>query len=59
MATIAPGFGLTVGLCMAVALLLILSLRRLRVSIEDGVKALELADAATTSWRENRIVRLR
>ena len=31
----------------------------LRVSIEDGVKALELADAATTSWRENRIVRLR
>ncbi len=32
---------------------------QLRVSIEDGVKALELADAATTSWRENRIVRLR
>ena len=32
---------------------------KLRVSIEDGVKALELADAATTSWRENRIVRLR
>lgn len=31
----------------------------LRVSIEDGVKALELADAATTSWRESRIVRLR
>jgi len=30
----------------------------LRVSIEDGVKALELADAATTSWRESRIVRL-
>jgi hypothetical protein len=29
------------------------------VSIEDGVKALELADAATSSWRENRIVRLR
>jgi myo-inositol 2-dehydrogenase/D-chiro-inositol 1-dehydrogenase len=32
---------------------------KLRVSIEDGVKALELADAATTSWRENRIIRLR
>lgn len=32
---------------------------KLRVSIGDGVKALELADAATTSWRENRIVRLR
>jgi myo-inositol 2-dehydrogenase/D-chiro-inositol 1-dehydrogenase len=32
---------------------------KLRVSIEDGVKALELADAAATSWRENRIVRLR
>ena len=32
---------------------------KLRVSIEDGVKALELADAATTSWRENRIVQLR
>ena len=32
---------------------------KLRVSIEDGVKALELADAATTSWKENRIVRLR
>ena len=32
---------------------------KLRVSIEDGVKALELADAATTSWREGRIVRLR
>ena len=31
---------------------------KLRVSIADGVKALELADAATTSWRENRIVRL-
>ena len=31
---------------------------KLRVGIEDGVKALELADAATTSWRENRIVRL-
>jgi myo-inositol 2-dehydrogenase / D-chiro-inositol 1-dehydrogenase len=32
---------------------------KLRVSIVDGVKALELADAATTSWREGRIVRLR
>ena len=31
---------------------------KLRVSIEDGVKALELADAATTSWREGRIVQL-
>ena len=31
---------------------------KLRVSIEDGVKALELADAATTSWREKRIVTL-
>jgi myo-inositol 2-dehydrogenase/D-chiro-inositol 1-dehydrogenase len=29
-----------------------------RTSIEDGVKALELADAATTSWREKRIVAL-
>ena len=29
-----------------------------RTSIEDGVKALELADAATTSWREKRIVEL-
>lgn len=32
---------------------------KLRVSIEDGVKALELADAATTSWQEGRVVRLR
>ena len=31
---------------------------RMRTSIEDGVKALELADAATTSWREKRIVEL-
>jgi myo-inositol 2-dehydrogenase/D-chiro-inositol 1-dehydrogenase len=31
---------------------------KVRTSIEDGVKALELADAATTSWRENRIVEL-
>lgn len=32
---------------------------KLRVGIEDGVKALELADAATTSWREGRIISLR
>ncbi len=31
---------------------------RLRTTIDDGVKAQELADAATTSWREGRIVRL-
>ena len=29
-----------------------------RTSIHDGVKALELAEAATTSWREKRIVEL-
>jgi myo-inositol 2-dehydrogenase/D-chiro-inositol 1-dehydrogenase len=29
-----------------------------RTSIEDGVRALELAEAATTSWREGRIVEL-
>jgi myo-inositol 2-dehydrogenase/D-chiro-inositol 1-dehydrogenase len=29
-----------------------------RTSIEDGVKALELAEAATASWREQRIVTL-
>jgi len=29
-----------------------------RTTIEDGIKALELADAATTSWREQRIVKL-
>jgi myo-inositol 2-dehydrogenase/D-chiro-inositol 1-dehydrogenase len=29
-----------------------------RTTIDDGVKALELADAATTSWRERRIVEL-
>jgi myo-inositol 2-dehydrogenase/D-chiro-inositol 1-dehydrogenase len=29
-----------------------------RTSIDDGVKALELADAATLSWREKRIVEL-
>jgi myo-inositol 2-dehydrogenase/D-chiro-inositol 1-dehydrogenase len=27
-------------------------------TIEDGVKALELAEAATISWREKRIVEL-
>jgi myo-inositol 2-dehydrogenase/D-chiro-inositol 1-dehydrogenase len=32
--------------------------RPARTSIHDGVKALELADAATTSWREQRIVEL-
>jgi myo-inositol 2-dehydrogenase/D-chiro-inositol 1-dehydrogenase len=31
---------------------------KLRTTIDDGVKALELAEAATTSWREKRIVRL-
>jgi myo-inositol 2-dehydrogenase/D-chiro-inositol 1-dehydrogenase len=31
---------------------------KMRTSIEDGVKALELADAATTSWRENRVIEL-
>jgi myo-inositol 2-dehydrogenase/D-chiro-inositol 1-dehydrogenase len=30
-----------------------------RTSIDDGVKALELAEAATASWREQRIVELR
>jgi myo-inositol 2-dehydrogenase/D-chiro-inositol 1-dehydrogenase len=29
-----------------------------RTSIDDGVKALALAEAATTSWREKRIVEL-
>jgi myo-inositol 2-dehydrogenase/D-chiro-inositol 1-dehydrogenase len=29
-----------------------------RTSIEDGIRALELADAATRSWREQRIVTL-
>ena len=29
-----------------------------RTSIHDGVKALELADAATASWRENRVVEI-
>jgi len=31
---------------------------KLRTTIDDGVKAQELADAATTSWREGRIVKL-
>ncbi|MFT5590693.1 MAG: myo-inositol 2-dehydrogenase/D-chiro-inositol 1-dehydrogenase [Bradyrhizobium sp.] len=30
----------------------------LRITVRDGLKALELAEAATTSWRENRIVAL-
>ena len=29
-----------------------------RTSIDDGVEALALAEAATTSWREKRIVEL-
>ena len=32
--------------------------RRLRTTIDDGLKALELAEAATTSWREGRIVQM-
>ena len=32
--------------------------RRLRTTIDDGLKALELAEAATTSWREGRIVKM-
>src|SRR5512137_1146709 len=31
---------------------------KLRTTIDDGVKALELADAATTSWKEGRIVKM-
>jgi myo-inositol 2-dehydrogenase/D-chiro-inositol 1-dehydrogenase len=31
---------------------------RMRTTIEDGVKALELADAATTSWQQKRIIEL-
>ena len=30
----------------------------MRTSIDDGVAALALAEAATTSWREKRIVTL-
>jgi myo-inositol 2-dehydrogenase/D-chiro-inositol 1-dehydrogenase len=29
-----------------------------RTTLQDGVKALELADAATRSWREDRVVTL-
>ena len=29
-----------------------------RTSIDDGVEALALAEAATTSWREKRIVEI-
>jgi len=29
-----------------------------RTTLQDGVKALELADAATRSWQEGRIVTL-
>ncbi len=31
---------------------------KLRTTIDDGLKALELAEAATTSWREKRIVEM-
>lgn len=31
---------------------------QLRTTVADGLKALELADAATTSWREGRIVKM-
>jgi myo-inositol 2-dehydrogenase/D-chiro-inositol 1-dehydrogenase len=31
---------------------------KLRTTIDDGLKALELADAASASWREGRIVRM-
>jgi myo-inositol 2-dehydrogenase/D-chiro-inositol 1-dehydrogenase len=31
---------------------------KLRTTVEDGLKALELAEAATTSWCEGRIVRM-
>ena len=30
----------------------------IKTGIDDGVKALQLAEAATTSWREKRIVEL-
>jgi myo-inositol 2-dehydrogenase/D-chiro-inositol 1-dehydrogenase len=30
----------------------------LQTTIQDGVKALELADAATHSWRERRAIEL-
>jgi len=31
---------------------------KLRTTVDDGLRALELAEAATTSWREGRIVRM-
>ena len=31
---------------------------KLRTTIDDGLKALELAEAATTSWREGRVVQV-
>jgi myo-inositol 2-dehydrogenase/D-chiro-inositol 1-dehydrogenase len=31
---------------------------KLRTTVDDGLKALELAEAATASWREGRIVRM-
>jgi len=31
---------------------------KVRTTIDDGLKALELAEAATTSWREGRIVKM-
>jgi myo-inositol 2-dehydrogenase/D-chiro-inositol 1-dehydrogenase len=31
---------------------------KLRTTIDDGLKALELAEAATTSWREGRVVKM-
>jgi len=31
---------------------------KLRTTVDDGLKALELAEAATTSWREGRIVKM-
>ena len=30
----------------------------LRTTVHDGLKALELAEAATLSWREQRVVNL-
>jgi myo-inositol 2-dehydrogenase/D-chiro-inositol 1-dehydrogenase len=32
--------------------------KQVRTTLEDGVRALELADAATRSWQESRIVKL-
>ena len=36
----------------------ILNKAELKSTIGDGVKALELAEAATLSWHENRVVEL-